>query len=145
MVEQCLAACPGNVRCVERYELGHAAIGLKEGAKGSFKHSEAGVVGRRMYNMGAAPVAQRRGLRGIHLRNEPLAESGHVLHGHGADVASARVIFVVIPVVWQQVAHSGPQRAPGHTHFRCNCEGCGQTPTRKIGQFQAESINGVGK
>ena len=40
VVEQCLAACPGNARCVERYELGHAAIGLKEGAKGSFKHSE---------------------------------------------------------------------------------------------------------
>ena len=66
-----------------------------------------------MYNMGAAPVAQRRGLRGIHLRNEPLAESGHVLHGHGADVASARVIFVVIPVVWQRVARTG--RLATHT------------------------------
>ena len=60
-----------------------------------------------MYNIGAAPVAQRRGLRGIRLCNEPLAEPGHVLHGHGADVASASVLFVVIPVVWQQVAHSG--------------------------------------
>jgi len=107
VVKQCFAACPGNVRCVEHSELGHAAIGLKEGGKGCFKHSEAGVVGGRVYNIGAAPVAQRRGLRGIQLRNEPLAEPGHVLHGHGADVASASVLFVVIPVVWQQVAHNG--------------------------------------